>query len=176
MTYDRFSEPRADVRKDALISPCGLYRYWLSREWDPGAEKLAFIMLNPSTADAEVDDPTIRRCMAFARRDGFGGIVVANLFAFRATDPAALKTAADPVGPDNDIGLRLNLLTSPIRAADLVVAAWGANCRIRGERDKAVRRMAADGGVTLHHLGLTKDGHPKHPLYIKGDQPLERWS
>lgn len=170
-----FAEERAGVRKDALISPCGLYRYWLLREWDPARPALAFIMLNPSTADAEDDDPTIRRCMGFARRDGYGGIFVANLFAFRATDPMALKGAPDPVGPDNDAGLIQNLLTLPIRAAGAIVAAWGAGCRIRGERDRFVRGQAAMRGVPLHHLGLTKDGHPKHPLYLKGDQPLEKW-
>lgn len=90
------------VQKRASISPCGLYRYSLERWWDTSCYARYYIMLNPSTADAEVDDPTIRRCMGLAKRDRFGGIVVLNLFAFRATSPADMKAAADPVGPEND--------------------------------------------------------------------------
>jgi hypothetical protein len=84
---------------DALISDCGIYRYMLTRKWEPSCYSLPIIMLNPSTADAREDDPTIRRCMSFARREGYGGIWVQNLFAYRATSPAAMKAATDPFGP-----------------------------------------------------------------------------
>ena len=99
-------KPIADVLReaasDALISPCGQYRYWLMRSWDKYSPRLPIIMLNPSTADASTNDPTIRRCIAFAVREGFGSIVVTNLFAFRATSPDAMKAAVDPVGPSGD--------------------------------------------------------------------------
>lgn len=91
-----------EVATTAGISECGTYRYWLCREWSPGLDSLVWLMLNPSTADATQDDPTIRRCMGFARRWGYGGITVVNLYAYRATNPRDLLTAADPVGPEND--------------------------------------------------------------------------
>src|SRR5262245_19133112 len=98
--------------KEALISPCGLYRYWLTRTWDNSLRRVCWVMLNPSTADAEQDDPTIRRCVGFARSWGAGGIIVVNLFAFRASDPKALLRAADPVGPDNDGHILKSVLAS----------------------------------------------------------------
>lgn len=159
------------ITKDALISPCEAYRYWLTREWDAGAEKLPFVMLNPSTADASLDDPTIRRCMSFARREAYGGIVVMNLFALRATDPAALKGAADPLGPDNDG--HLAALFEYAQARQLpIVAAWGVHGVLNG-RAAAVKAVASIAGARLVCFGHTKSGHPKHPLYIAGDQPLQ---
>lgn len=143
--------------RSAVISPCGQYRYRLDRRWGDGPT-LGFIMLNPSTADAEIDDATIRRCMGFARREGCGGIQVVNLFAYRATDPAHLLTVADPIGPENDLYVRS--LKGP------VVAAWGAH------------PMARKGffGRHLLCLGKTKDGYPRHPLYVHRDAPLIDYS
>ena len=147
----------------AVISACGRYRYRLWRRWSDGPT-CVFIMLNPSTADAESDDPTIRRCIGFAKREGCGGLVVANLFAFRATSPRDMMAADDPVGPENDNHLRwcADLATGP------VIAGWGAHGSFRG-RDAAVRRML-DGKAM--HLGLTAAGQPRHPLYLKGDAIL----
>lgn len=157
------------MKKDALVSGDGKYRYWLSREWDRDGATCLFIMLNPSTADAMEDDPTIRRCIGFARDLGYGRLEVGNLFAFRATDPKALLVAPDPVGPDNNYWLfRL------CARADLVIAAWGANVT-RG-RAEALRRgiFARLPYKEIKCLGVTKAGHPRHPLYLKADsQPVD---
>lgn len=160
-----------DVERDALISPCTRYRYWLGRSWDPCAYPLPIIMLNPSTADADIDDPTIRRCMAFARRERFGGIRVFNLFAFRATSPADMKVVADPVGPENDYWIN-RALDAAAAAGIPVLAAWGTHGAHRA-RDNYVRGMANMRGARLVCLGATAAGHPRHPLYVKGEQPLE---
>ncbi len=153
----------------AKISDCGLYRYRLWRTWDEDKPPLVFVMLNPSTADADKDDPTIRRCMGFARRLGHGGIVVCNLFAYRATAPEVLSTVADPVGPMNDEEIVVACM------ARRVVAAWGAEPFAR-KRAADVTRRLKDAGVALYCLGVTKEGCPRHPLYVKGDAlliPLE---
>lgn len=147
----------------AVISECGLYRYALTRWWGNGPN-CGFIMLNPSTADAERDDPTIRRCIGFAQREGCGGLIVLNLFAFRATKPIDLAKAADPVGPQAD-----HFLLDLIQNVDgPLIAAWGSHW-IAGERAKDVTAMIGRHCVCL---GKTKDGHPRHPLYVKGDAPL----
>src|SRR6185312_12359012 len=128
----------------AYISDCGRYRYGLGREWDyPAKPALTFIMLNPSTADAEQDDPTIRRCIGFAKRDGFGALTVLNLYALRATDPRELERADDPKGPENDTMLRLHL-----KRGGTFVAAWGA-CAFARRRARTVAAMARDEGVVL---------------------------
>lgn len=155
------------MRSDAVLSDDGVYRYLLSRTWDEGTERLGFVMLNPSTADAELDDPTIRRCMSFARRQSFGGIVVVNLFAFRATSPKDMLAAADPVGPENDDWL------VEVARGRTMVAAWGAT-PTQG-RAAIVAEMLTSSARTLQALGTTSAGHPRHPLYVKGDQPLLDW-
>lgn len=144
----------------ALYSPCETYRYLLERDWQPAAGRIAFVMLNPSTASEQRNDPTVERCERRARRLGFGGFTVVNLFAFRATRPADLRRAEDPVGPENDA-----VLAQAIAAADLVLAAWGAHGAYRdaGARWAAAQRAS---GQAMHHIGLTKDGHPRHPLYV----------
>ena len=147
----------------ATISDCGTYRYDLRRTWDEVLRPCLFVMLNPSTADATADDPTIRRCVGFAKGWGCGGIVVVNLFALRATDPAQLKKVADPVGPLNDQFIR-----KWGERCNPLVAAWGVH-GVYKARNVAVRRMFAAGRMALFHLGLTKDGHPKHPLYLRAD-------
>lgn len=154
------------VIKEALISDCGQYRYALTRRWGE-APSLRFVMLNPSTADASLDDPTIRRCMGFAKRDGYGGLVVLNLYAYRATNPKALLTCADAVGPGNDDMLRAHLRSS-VGVGRPVVAAWGANARL----DRWDQVLALASGVDWRCLGTTKSGAPRHPLYLSGDQPL----
>lgn len=121
------------------------------------------VMLNPSTADATKDDPTIRRCIGFAVRERFGGVEILNLFAFRATAPADLKAAADPVGPDNDQHLR-----DLFARHRTILAAWGAHGAHLG-RAEAIIRLAANRGTTLTCLGRTARGHPRHPLYARGD-------
>ncbi len=148
----------------AVLSDDGAYRYYLSRVWEDSAEKLVFVMLNPSTADAEADDPTIRKCIGFARRFGFGGIEVVNLFAYRATKPEALRDPdADPVGPDNDHYLR-NVCRNRF-----VVCAWGALGRVYYARVQEVLRLLEDVSAVAVSLALTKHGHPQHPLMLAYD-------
>lgn len=141
----------------AILSDDGVYRYLLWRRWSPG-DLLGFVMLNPSTADASVDDPTIRRCMGFARDLGYGGILVVNVFAFRATDPRSLPASTDEAfgGPENAAALALVSGACPV-----VIAAWGAHKRA-GDLAQRVRGIVGD----MHCLGVTKDGAPRHPLYL----------
>lgn len=160
-----------DVLKTADISPDGAYRYTLNRIWGSGRGILPWIMLNPSTADHEVDDPTIRRCIGFARRLGYAGITVVNLYALRSTDPKALLGAADPVGPRNDTVLRRVFLQAA--AAGLpVVAAWGVNARPDRVQQVLAMPHAADQMVSF---GVTTDGHPRHPLYLPKTAELAPW-
>lgn len=158
------------VTAAAQLSTDGVYRYALYRDWaDTDKGHALWLMLNPSTATAGVDDPTIRRCQKFARFWGFDGIVVGNLFALRSTDPHALRTHPDPIGPDNDSVL------SELLSADeigIVIAAWGVHGALR-HRDASVMSRAGRAGRVLHALELTAAGHPKHPLYVKRDtQPI----
>lgn len=159
------------MNKTAAISPCGHYRYRLTRIWDQDAGTLPIVMLNPSTADAQVDDPTIGRCLAFARREGLGGILVANLFAFRAAAPDDMKAAADPIGPDNDAVL-VEVFTEAAARGVPVLAAWGANGEFN-DRAVHVRKLARAAGAHLVCLGRTGGGHPRHPLYVRADQVFE---
>lgn len=147
----------------ALISDCGFYRYRLGRRWGDG-EIVGFVMLNPSTADAEKDDPTIRRCIGFAKQWGFDGIEVVNLFAYRATFPSDLIKAVDPIGPDNDQHIRA--VASTCRT---IVAAWGQLWHGFETRGRNVAAILEDGFRKLKCLGVTKDGFPKHPLYLRKD-------
>ena len=156
----------------AIISECGCYRYLLTRPADsmaPMKSTVLFVMLNPGTADAALDDATIRRCRSFARRWDCNGIAVANLYALRSTDPGRLWLHPDPVGPDNDMYLR-----RLAREYGDVVCAWGSNAR--PERVASVAKTLAGAGARLWCLGTTKDGSPRHPLYVRGDQPLIEWS
>lgn len=141
------------------------YRYTLGRPVGSGG-RLLVVMLNPSTADAFEDDPTIRRVVGFARRDGFGSVEVVNLYALRATDPAGLRTAADPVGPNNDAHIR-----SALGRCDAVAVAWGADPGPVEGRAGAVLRLIGESFAPLC-WGLTKTGQPRHPLYLRGDSPL----
>jgi len=161
------------ARPRAVFSPRRKYRYRLTRSWHPATVLLPIIMLNPSTADETVDDPTIRRCASFARREGYGGIEVVNLFAFRATSPADMKAAADPIGRDNDMELA-RLFGSAVRSDVPVLAAWGAHGSYL-HRAANVLTMASAVDAQLVCLGTTAAGHRRHPLYVKGDQPLERF-
>jgi len=156
--------------KAAEISPCGQYRYWLLRVWDRSLRTLPIVMLNPSTADADNDDPTIRRCMAFAKREGFGGIRVVNLFAFRATSPDDMKAAADPFGPEGNAVLGEIFMVAGMTDMS-VLAAWGAHGSHMG-RAEMIKTSAKGWGANLVCLGTTKDGHPRHPLYVAGNQPF----
>lgn len=149
----------------ATISDCGLYRYALWRYWEEAARPLPFIMLNPSTADGAEDDPTIRKCIGFAKRLGFGGIEVFNLFAYRATDPKNLRAAHYPVGPDNDKIITARLYDLGLLEKGYVILAWGANAK-NLQRPVELRCHLALSGIRLRALALTKDGIPAHPLML----------
>lgn len=151
-------------RSEALFSDCGAYRYGLRRVWGAGEEVL-FVMLNPSTADETRNDPTIERCQRRAVAMGFGGLRIANLFGFRATRPRDLKAAAEPVGPENDA-----LLRDWAGAAALTIAAWGSHGGWRGRGPEVAAWLGA-----ASHLGLTRDGHPRHPLYVPYTTGPEDW-
>jgi hypothetical protein len=164
------------VAKAARFSPDGRYRYALLRRWGDDTDPvITFVMLNPSTADAERDDPTIRRCIRFARANGYGCLHVVNLFGLRATDPRALLDADDPVGPDNTIYLARHIAARSVP----LVAAWGGHT---GDLQRFVRSRVAQvmdrlGGHTRNWLclGTTTDGDPRHPLFVRGTQPFIEW-
>ncbi len=155
------------MEKKAILSDDGRYRYWLERRWDL-RPPMAWCMLNPSTADAYKDDPTIRRCMAFAEREGFGGIIVVNLMAFRATEPSVCLAQADPYGPENEY----YLAQAAQKSGRGIVCAWGAH----GTRQMANVAVKAFGDVELWCLGVTKSGEPRHPLYLAESTPFTRWN
>ncbi len=161
---------RDGSRVGAVISPCGRYRYALWRRWHsdgavPSSLWPVFVMLNPSTADARMDDATIRKVRAYCTAWGYFQVLVVNLFAWRATDPRDLKLALDPVGPDNDAWL-----SRAASDADLVLCAWGTK---GGDRALEVRDLLS---APLEVLKLTKDGHPAHPLYLRGDLTPAAWA
>lgn len=143
------------IEKRARLSRCGRYRYVLERSW--GCERTVLVIgLNPSTADAKVDDPTVRRCVQFAKDWGFGRLLIANLFAYRSTNPSVLLKVDDPIGPSTD-----RILRETIEEADCVVAAWGARGGLL-KRDQTVLEMLDD----VYCIGLTASGMPRHPLYM----------
>lgn len=164
------------VKKAAVISACGQYRYLLGREWDASRPALRIIMLNPSTADADIDDPTIGRCMEFARREDRGGILVCNLLAFRSPKPAVMKAAyyagQDIVGPLNGQYLEDMMDAREDDQPPLIMAGWGAH-ELARPYAAAFMKMAELRGARVHCLGTTtKSGAPRHPLYVLGTDPL----
>ena len=153
------------INRSAVISDDGLYRYRLDRWWGEGP-RVAWIMLNPSTADADVDDPTIRRCIGFTKAWGYDGLTVVNLYPFRATKPRDLYHWLRNRPNGLAVNRNSSVLDEVASVAPLVVTAWGAN---------------ADPGDVLPpppdwcHLGLTKGGHPRHPLYVRADTKPVEW-
>lgn len=145
--------------RSAEISDCGKFRYELRRVWDKNKPLVLFVGLNPSTADGQEDDNTSKKCIAYAKSWGYGGLVMANLFALRSTDPAALWTADDPVGPKNDAWLK-----KLIGSASKVVCAWGS-AGVYRNRDAAVLKLVPKP----YCLVRLKSGHPGHPLYKRAD-------
>lgn len=157
----------AYLETDAVISDCGKYRYLLRRTWDHSKPRVLYVMLNPSTADASIDDPTIRSCVRLAKSWGYGGIEVVNLFGWRATDPDELPKQFDPTGPDNE-----GVVENAINRCDIVVFAWGV-CKFAERRGRKLRDTVRRHRPMVYCIGKTKDGHPKHPLYIKSGTPLQ---
>lgn len=154
------------MEKGAKISECGKYRYELWRVWDNSKSRVTFIMLNPSIANENIDDPTIRRCIGFAKYWGYGGIHVCNLFAYRSTDPKELLKVEDPIGP-----LNKSHITSCSYLSDIVIFAWG-NGNIVSKlmaKNKEYQPLEDVYSKKANYIELSKDGVPKHPLYLKKD-------
>lgn len=164
MTDQQTERVLQDNRHGAVLSDDREYRYRLWRTWDVSKPTLAFVMLNPSTADESEDDPTIRRCLGYAKDWGYGKLVVGNLFALRSTDPDNLREHEQPVGPENDAHLR-----EICDDAEKVVAAWGANGTYQGRGREVTGMLEGE----LYALDTTKDGQPVHPLYQPKDAELE---
>ncbi|HEX7740583.1 MAG TPA: DUF1643 domain-containing protein [Marmoricola sp.] len=163
-------EPMA---RDAVLSLDGVYRYSLHREWCTGFFRprwVTFVMLNPSTADAVQDDPTIRRCVTFAKALGGTGLAVVNLYAIRATSPTEALAAADPVGPRNDHYLAM-FLEMAARYDFPLIAAWGTHAK----PERVAEVLALPGADRFTALGLTKSGAPRHPLYLRRDARPTAW-
>lgn len=158
-----------DAASTANYSDCERYRYDLTRIWDADGRKVAFVMLNPSTATEVQNDPTVERCERRARTLGYGAFRVCNIFAWRDTDPKKMRKAADPVGPFND-----QAIIDACHWADTVVCAWGTHGE-HLQRGQAVEALMRGTEKPLYHLGLSKAGHPKHPLYIGYAQQPELW-
>lgn len=148
------------MKSSAKLSPCRKYRYQLERVWDEKLSTCAFVMLNPSTADEQTDDRTIKKCMKYANSWGFGGILVVNLFGLRATDPREIKMAGDPVGGKTDVEL-----LKTVSEAKLTVCAWGNHGDYMG-RSKQVVDLLRRKGIETFCLKKTKSGEPNHPLYL----------
>jgi hypothetical protein len=149
-----------DLTEPAVISADGCYRYFLSRQWREDGQSIAFVGLNPSTADDKLDDPTIRRCIGFAKSWGGARLWMVNLFAYRATKPSVLSSVPNPIGQTND-----KWLDHVICSADLVVAAWGNHGHLHNRSSSIIARH----GERLHALSVTKNGMPGHPLYLRQD-------
>lgn len=163
--------------KSARISDCGRYRYLLTRDWSnyPTAPAAWWVMLNPSTADDAIDDPTIRRCIAFTRRFGLSRMAVVNLFAVRSANPGALYSEDDPVGPLNADYIDMALDYANYHQTP-VICAWGNHGNYMEQSDWLIGRATKLAALpTLHHLGLTKSGQPKHPLYLRSDTELQAY-
>lgn len=143
----------------AVVSEDDRYRYLLRRRVGDNGRSCVFLMLNPSIADEFIDDPTIRRCKDFAARWGYGTLIVANLFAYRSTNPNMLYDVDDPIGPQNDEYIVAAALT-----AEAVICAWGNHGRLLNRSEKVVQLLRGHGTI-LYHLGLTQTNEPGHPLY-----------
>ena len=163
------SHTKGDAPSTAVYSDCETYRYSLTRVWDPAGRRVMFVMLNPSTATEVQNDPTIERCERRARALGFGSFRATNIFACRVTDPREMRRLEHPEGPDN-----LNVVLEGARWADMVVCAWGTHGVHRGQGARVAAALRATG-QPLYHLGLSKAGHPKHPLYIPYSQQPIVW-
>jgi hypothetical protein len=152
----------ADMESGAIFDASSRYRYSLWRAWSNDSPRIVFILLNPSSADEERNDPTIRRCIGFARAWNFGSIEVVNLFAYRATDAKELLKVVDPVGEENN-----RFLMQAVERCSTVVVGWGTRGTSLG-RDRQVMSLLT-GRNDVYCLCTTKDGQPRHPLYVRGD-------
>lgn len=158
--------------KGANFSCCGRYRFSLTRTWAPSKPTMVIIGLNPSTADEILDDPTIRRCIGFARREGFGSLIMLNLFAYRATNPKELqgKNYTQLSGNAENHRIVMETCKNVVAHGGVIVCAWGTHGTLLDTNTFFLEQIL-DG--PLYCLGKTKDGHPRHPLYVKADKKFE---
>ncbi len=161
--------PVQSIERTAIFDSTGHYRYRLGRRWRSGDRKIAFVMLNPSRADATYDDPTLRACIQFAQRWRFAALSVVNLFGYRTPHPSELKQAQDPVGPDNDT----HVLKAVIEV-EKVVVAWGNEGKLL-ERDRAMLSLLTRYQHKLYCLQRNRSGQPRHPLYVPRSLPLQKF-
>jgi hypothetical protein len=153
--------------KWATLSPSGHHRFTLGREWDPDGTRCLFVLLNPSVADAEIDDPTLKKGVKYAKRWGHGSLVFVNLFAWRSTDPKKLRDVADGYGPEAVIGPGNDeAILMEADVADLIVCAWGTGGTLLG-RNVEVLKLLGRLDRPLYCLNVSKEQHPVHPLYQK---------
>lgn len=160
---------KGDAASTAIYSDCENYRYALTRTWGETGKHALFIMLNPSKATEIQNDPTVERCERRARSLGFAAFTVTNIFAYRATDPKVMRAQTDPTGPDNDA-----TILSAAKTADTIICAWGTHGE-HLDRGPEMETMLRAQPKSLYHLGLSKAGHPKHPLYIGYSTQPELW-
>ncbi|WP_282095227.1 DUF1643 domain-containing protein [Epibacterium ulvae] len=160
---------KGDAPSNAVYSDCETYRYSLTRTWDSQGARVMFVMLNPSKATEVQNDPTIERCERRARTLGFGAFRATNIFAYRATDPRDMRKAQAPEGPDNQATLIEGALW-----ADQIICAWGTH-GAHLDQGPRMANLLRKQNKPLHHLGLSKAGHPKHPLYIAYARQPELW-
>ena len=162
-TWPNLSSPTG-----ATYNPSRTHRYLLWRTWDPDRPRVCFVLLNPSTATAEVLDPTLTRCKGFAQSWGFGAMVVANVFALRSTSPKGLRAVADPTGPENDAAVIF-----AANSSDKVVIGWGNHGSLNGRHDAVISMLHAHSlADRCHYFRLTASGMPTHPLYLRADAAL----
>lgn len=153
--------------RGAIMDDSKEYRYSLWRIWNDKLPRVTFVMLNPSTADSRNDDPTLRRCINFAMNWGYGSLEVVNLFAYRSTNPQMLLSVCDPIGDKNN-----KYIIDAVNRSEKVILAWGTKGNLFN-RDKDVLRLIEDNNVPAYTLELTKEGHPRHPLYVKANKVPE---
>ncbi|MGB7251336.1 MAG: DUF1643 domain-containing protein [Phormidesmis sp.] len=164
---DSSMEKRSLIERTAIFDPTGRYRYQLTRRWQTHGPTVTFVMLNPSRADATCDDPTLRACVQFAQRWDYAALSVVNLFGYCTAYPSQLKEAINPIGPENDA-----YVLRSVAAAQRVVLAWGNWGGLYG-RDRTILNLLSPYRSKLHCIQLNRSGHPRHPLYIKRDLPLQ---
>ena len=154
------------MNRDAILSECGTYRYLLQRSWDVQLQAVCFIMLNPSTADDKKDDPTIRRCIGYAQKFGYGSLYVVNLFALRATNKTEIQTTENPIGPEND-----QWIEQLSKKTDCIIAAWGNDGKYLNRSQDILKKLSQEGRI-VYCLKISKQNEPCHPLYLKKESVL----
>ena len=159
----KYPAQKDNETRETVFSPCRKYRYYLAQIWDENKPPLYWLMLNPSTADEQINDPTVEGCEQRARKWGYGGSVVLNIFAWRATDPENLKKCANPIGDDNDLWMHKLAVLSQTHD---VIAAWGEH-GAHENRGQAVLDIFRQKEGRLQALIMNQSGAPRHPLYIK---------